>query len=75
MHGNLWEWCADAWHDSYDSAPVDDRVWSSSSKEVHRVARGGCWHDIPGVCRSAARLKANADDAEEIIGFRVVLTD
>jgi formylglycine-generating enzyme required for sulfatase activity len=75
MHGNLWEWCADAWHDSYDSAPVDERVWSSSRKEAHRVARGGCWHDIPGVCRSAARLKANADDAEEIIGFRVVLTD
>ncbi len=72
MHGNLWEWCADAWHDSYDGAPADDRVWSSLGKEPYRVARGGCWHDIPGVCRSAARLKVDARDAEEIIGFRVV---
>lgn len=73
MHGNLWEWCADAWHDSYDGAPTDDRVWSSSGIEIYRVARGGCWHDIPNVCRSAARLKVDAHDAEEFIGFRVML--
>jgi formylglycine-generating enzyme required for sulfatase activity len=72
MHGNLWEWCADAWHDSYAGAPTDDRVWQSTGKETYRVARGGSWHDIPGVCRSAARLKVNAEDAEEILGFRVV---
>jgi formylglycine-generating enzyme required for sulfatase activity len=72
MHGNLWEWCADAWHDSYDGAPTDSRVWQSTGKEPHRVARGGSWHDIPNVCRSAARLKVDTNDAEEIIGFRVV---
>jgi formylglycine-generating enzyme required for sulfatase activity len=74
MHGNLWEWCADAWHDSYDGAPTDDRVWQSKDNETYRVARGGSWHDIPDVCRSAARLKVNARDAEEIIGFRVVFS-
>jgi formylglycine-generating enzyme required for sulfatase activity len=74
LHGNLWEWCADAWHDSYDGAPTDDRVWHADAKETYRVARGGSWHDIPGVCRSAARLKVDADDAEEIIGFRVVFS-
>ncbi len=73
MHGNLWEWCADAWHDSYDGAPTDDRGWHANAKGAYRVARGGCWHDIPGVCRSAARLKVDAHDAEEFIGFRVVL--
>jgi formylglycine-generating enzyme required for sulfatase activity len=72
MHGNLWEWCADAWHDSYDGAPTDSRVWQSTGKEPHRVARGGSWHDIPNVCRSAARLKADTNDAEEIVGFRVM---
>ena len=73
MHGNLWEWCADAWHDSYDGAPTDDRVRQSTGSETHRVARGGCWHDIPAVCRSAARLKVDAHDAEEILGFRVAM--
>jgi len=73
MHGNLWEWCADAWHDSYDGAPTDDRVWQSTGSETYRVARGGCWHDIPDVCRSAARLKVDARDAEEILGFRVAI--
>jgi formylglycine-generating enzyme required for sulfatase activity len=73
LHGNLWEWCADAWHDSYDSAPADDRVWQAAGRETYRAARGGSWHDIPGVCRSAARLRVDARDAEEIIGFRVVL--
>ncbi|CAG0931842.1 Serine/threonine-protein kinase Pkn1 [Thermoflexales bacterium] len=72
MHGHLWEWCADAWHDSYEGAPVDDRVWQAPGREAYRVARGGSWHDIPDVCRSAARLKVEVHDAEEILGFRIV---
>ena len=23
VHGNVWEWCEDIWHDSYEGAPAD----------------------------------------------------
>jgi len=27
MHGNVWEWCLDEWHDSYEGAPADGSAW------------------------------------------------
>ncbi|MBN1877274.1 MAG: formylglycine-generating enzyme family protein, partial [Anaerolineae bacterium] len=72
MHGNVWEWCADAWHDDYMGAPTDGSVWEQTSA-TYRVLRGGCWHDPPTLCRSAARLKYTPNDGEDYFGFRVAL--
>jgi formylglycine-generating enzyme required for sulfatase activity len=55
VHGNVWEWCEDEYHDNYDRAPDDGRAWETSVKAAARVFRGGSWYDGAVDCRSACR--------------------
>jgi formylglycine-generating enzyme required for sulfatase activity len=71
MHGNVWEWCLDHWHDSYEGAPFDGSAWVSGGGQS-RLLRGGSWHDLPGGCRSAYRALDRPDYANDDVGFRVV---
>jgi formylglycine-generating enzyme required for sulfatase activity len=79
MHANVWEWCLDEWHESYEGAPTDGRAWvdaaeGEKSKESvkAKLLRGGSWFSFPGVCRSAYRYHFQPDDAVNHVGFRVV---
>jgi formylglycine-generating enzyme required for sulfatase activity len=58
MHGNVWEWCADHWHTSYEGAPSDGSAWiqPSAAPGADRVLRGGSWNDDAQSVRSAYRL-------------------
>ncbi len=72
LHGNLWEWCADAWHADYAGAPAGDAPWPAGGDQTGHVVRGGSWHDAPAACRSAARVRYEAGPGDELVGFRVI---
>ena len=55
MHGNVWEWCEDEWHDNYEGAPDDGSPWRDS-KDREAVLRGGSWFYYGRRLRSACRI-------------------
>jgi formylglycine-generating enzyme required for sulfatase activity len=73
MHGNVWEWCEDHWHDSYNFAPGDDQPWliPAAADDEPRLLRGGSWNNTPAGCRSACRDSILPDLRSHFIGFRV----
>ena len=72
MHGNIWEWCADTWHNNYNGAPTDGSAWGNLDDKNTKVLRGGSWYNDPAICRSAFRDRSNPSDSRRNWGFRVV---
>jgi formylglycine-generating enzyme required for sulfatase activity len=71
IHGNVYEWVGDDWHDNYDGAPDDGRAWIDKPRGARRVIRGGGWGSGPRYCRSARRSYRWAYDRYDFIGFRL----
>ena len=60
VHGNVYEWTEDCYHDSYNGAPADGSAWTGGDCDtygngVRRVVRGGSWNSNPRGLRSAFR--------------------
>jgi formylglycine-generating enzyme required for sulfatase activity len=74
MHGNVWEWCLDHYHDSYAGAPRDGSAWvdAEAKEDKSRILRGGSWNCDPRVCRCAFRVDFIPVNRYGNYGFRVV---
>jgi formylglycine-generating enzyme required for sulfatase activity len=68
--GNVWEWTADCYADSYAGAPADGRP-KEPRKDCLRVDRGGSWLYPGWLLRSATRERNPAGFRDVIMGFRV----
>ena len=71
MHGNVWEWVQDEWHDSYDSPPTDGSAWEDGNG-ADRVLRGGSWDIFAWYCRSAIRYGDDPGNHYLVLGFRLL---
>ena len=73
MHGNVYEWVEDFWHDSYKGAPTDGSAWTKDGSDRH-VVRGGSWGNTPRVLRAAYRTSDDPDIRDNDRGFRLART-
>jgi formylglycine-generating enzyme required for sulfatase activity len=72
LSGNVWEWCND-WYKGYNSSNQTNPIGPVTG--TSRAIRGGCWSNNAKVCRISGRSCCNPDASNNIIGFRIILTE
>ena len=73
MHGNVWEWVEDCWHNNYQGVPSDGSAWTSGCGFGARaVVRGGSWYSCPRYLRAANRGWITPSNRNNNNGFRLV---
>lgn len=73
VHGNVWEWMADCYHESYAGAPSDGSAWITGDCS-RQVLRGGSWYDDPRSLRAAFRIRNYPVSRTYFTSFRLART-
>jgi formylglycine-generating enzyme required for sulfatase activity len=70
MHGNVWEWCEDWYHETYEGAPDDGSPWVDPPDSM-RVIRGGAFYTQARQCMSTLRSMWYPNQRINSMGFRL----
>ena len=71
MHGNVWEWCSDAYATKLPGG--EDPTGPKKDEGRGRIMRGGSWISRPEYCRSAMRQAHHDAKNMNFIGLRLVI--
>ena len=71
VHGNVFEWCEDAWEEAFYAKSPDRDPVCNNNQTTARVLRGGSWSNFPYSCRSAYRSGYVRGYRCNDVGFRV----
>ena len=74
MHGNVWEWVQDCWHDNYAAAPTDGSAWTTSCSDTRQGLRGGSGDLVSANLRSANRSRMAPYFSFYNVGLRLART-
>jgi formylglycine-generating enzyme required for sulfatase activity len=74
VHGNVWEWVEDTWHENYEGAPTDGSAWLQGGDPSLRVIRGGAWRNESYLVRAAVRERRKINVRFDTLGLRVART-
>jgi hypothetical protein len=75
VHGNVWEWVEDCYHDDYEGSPPNGSAWTGDAIVCdRRVVRGGSWLSGDSFIRSASRHRYYRDITNPYVGIRIART-
>ncbi|MDE2376374.1 formylglycine-generating enzyme family protein [Bradyrhizobium sp.] len=73
VHGAVYDWVEDCWHDNYVGAPSDGSAWTAGDCKGH-VLRGGALSRSLQTRRSAARMWSGPPNRMDYMSVRVART-